>query len=140
MTSERKTTANRNNARKSTGPSSKEGRDASRRNAFRYGLSIDIGTDPAFHEGIQELARVLSASDGTQKVCGHVREAAEAQFDLLRIRKTRARLFETLYFGQPTASDSLAKLNQELAKLERYERRAFSRRKRALRLLYCCPI
>jgi hypothetical protein len=135
MTSERKIIANRNNGKKSTGPRSKAGRDASRRNALRHGLAIDIGTDPAFHEGIQELANVLSLSDGTQKVGEHAREAAEAQLDLLRIRRTRAWLFETLYFGQPVASDSLAKLNHELAKLERYERRAFSRRKRALRLL-----
>jgi hypothetical protein len=41
-------------------------------------------------------------------------------------------LFETLYLGKLAASDGLAKLNHELAKLERYERRAFSRRRRAL--------
>jgi hypothetical protein len=96
-------------------------------------LAIAIGIDPAFHEGIEELAKALSLSNGTQKVGELARQAAEAQFDLLRIRRTRAWLFETLYFGKPAASDSLAKINDELAKLERYERRAVSRRKRALR-------
>jgi hypothetical protein len=33
------------------------------------------------------------------------------------------------------APDNLTKLNNELAKLERYERRAFSKRKRGLRAL-----
>src|SRR5216684_1637846 len=125
MSSDQQIAANRNNAKRSTGPRSKAGREVSRRNALRHGLAIDIGNDPAFHDDIEELAKVLSHSGGTQKVCGHARDAAEAQFDLLRIRRTRAWLFETLYFGQPAASDGLAKLNDELAKLERYERRAF---------------
>jgi hypothetical protein len=50
----------------------------------------------------------------------------------LRIRKIRAWLFETLYFVQSAVPGTVAKLNNELAKLERYERRAFSKRKRAL--------
>jgi hypothetical protein len=59
---------------------------------------------------------VLSLSEGTQKVGEHAREAAKAQFDLLRIRRTRAWLFETLYSVQPAAPQNLAKLNDELAK------------------------
>jgi hypothetical protein len=40
-----------------------------------------------------------------------------------------------IYFVGGPASDRLAELNDKLAKLERYERRAFSRRKRALRAM-----
>lgn len=79
------------------------------------------------------MATVLSLSSGAQKVSEHARQAAEAELDLTRIRKIRARLFETLYFADTAAPDSMTKLNDALAKLERYERRAFSRRKRALR-------
>jgi glutathione synthase/RimK-type ligase-like ATP-grasp enzyme len=135
MPSDRKITANRNNAKKSTGPRSKADQMASRRNARRHGLTIDIGADPAFHEDIEKLATVLSLASGTQKVSEHAREAAEAEFDLTRIRKIRARLFETLYFASTAAPDGLTELNDKLAKLERYERRAFSRRKRALRAM-----
>ena len=71
-----------------------------------------------------------------QIVSGVAREAAEAQFDLSRIRKIRACLYETIYFGGRRGGlDRLAELNDKLAKLDRYERRALSRRKRALRLL-----
>jgi glutathione synthase/RimK-type ligase-like ATP-grasp enzyme len=133
MSSDRKITANRNNAKKSTGPRSKAGREASRRNARRHGLAIDIGADPAFHEDIEQLATVLSLSSGAQKVSEHARQAAEAELDLTRIRKIRARLFETLYFADTAAPNGMTELNNALAKLERYERRAFSRRKRALR-------
>jgi len=69
-----------------------------------------------------------------QNVDNCAREAAGAELDLLRVRKIRASLFETLSFVTNDAtSGSLANLNDKLAKLARYERRAFSRRKRALR-------
>jgi hypothetical protein len=44
-------------------------------------------------------------------------------------------LLEKLYFAAGAAPDGITDLNGKLAKLERYERRAFSRRKRALRAL-----
>jgi len=62
------------------------------------------------------------------------REAAAAELDLIRIRKIRALMFETIYFDDD-APNGLVDLNDQLSKLERYERRAFSRRKRALRAI-----
>jgi hypothetical protein len=134
MTSDQQIAANRKNAKRSTGPRSKAGRDVSCRNAFHHGLAVSIGSDPAFHDDIENLAKALSLESGPRKASQSARMAAEAELDLLRIRKIRAWLFQTLYFGQP-APYGLTKLNDELAKLERYERRAFSRRKRALRLM-----
>jgi hypothetical protein len=74
-----------------------------------------------------------------QNVSERARKAAEAELDLLRIRKIRAALFESLYFANEAAPDRLTELNDKLAKLERYERRAFSRRKRALRAILYVP-
>jgi hypothetical protein len=133
MPSDQQVAANRANAQKSTGPRSKVGREISRRNSLRLGLAISIRADAAVHDDIEKLAKMLTSSDKNQILPENVRVAAEAQFELLRIRRTRAWLFETLYFGKPATSDGLEELNKELAKLERYERRAFSRRKRALR-------
>ena len=134
MPSERQIAANRKNAKKRTGPRSKAGREASCRNARRHGLAIAIETDPAFHADIEKLAKVLSPSDGTKNVDERAREAAGAELDLLRIRKIRASLFETLSLvANDATSGNVAEVNDKLAKLERYERRAFSRRKRALR-------
>ena len=129
MASERQIAANQKNAKKSTGPRSKAGREASRRNARRHGLAIAIETDPAFQDDIEMLAKHLSQS---QKVDEHARDAARAEFDLLRVRKIRTWLFETLYYDA-TTTESMVELNDKLAKLERYERRAFSRRRRAMR-------
>ena len=134
MPSDRQIAANRNNAKKSTGPRSDAGRAASRRNARRHGLAISVGTDPAFQDEIEKLAKTLSLSRGVQHVDERAREAAEAELDLLRIRKVRAWVLETFYFaGNGGTSSNLAEMNDKLVKLERYERRAFSRRNRALR-------
>ncbi len=133
--SERKIAANRSNAKKSTGPRSKAGRQASRRNALRHGLAIDIRTDPAYHDDIEQLAKMMSRAGGRQSVSDSARDAAEAVLDLSRIRKIRASLFETIYFSDTAAPDRLTELNDNLAKLERYERRAFSRRNRAMRAM-----
>jgi len=62
-------------------------------------------------------------------------ETAEAEIDLLRIRKIRAWLYDTHYFTDAALPNRLTELNESFAKLERYERRAFSRRKRALRAM-----
>src|SRR5437879_4788443 len=126
MLSDRQIAANRNNAKKSTGPRSDAGPGASRRNARRHGLAIAIGTDPAFQDEIEKLAKALALSRGVQHVDERAREAAEAELDLLRIRKVRAWVLETLYFAANGATSSnLAEVNDKLAKLERYERRAF---------------
>jgi hypothetical protein len=49
--------------------------------------------------------------------------------------KIRATLYETIYFADAAASDCLTELNDKLAKIERYQRRAFSRRNRSLRTM-----
>jgi hypothetical protein len=130
MTSSRQIAANRSNAQKSTGPRSKAGLDALRCNALRHGLAVPIGTGPEFRDDIERLAKLLSSDPQDSSA----RSVAEAELDLLRIRKIRAGLFDALYCAE--APGQLAELNDRLAKLERYERRAFSRRKRALRIMH----
>jgi hypothetical protein len=76
MLSDRQIAANRNNAKKSTGPRSDAGRAASRRNARRHGLAIAIGTDPAFQDEIEKSAKTLSLSRGVQHVDERAREAS----------------------------------------------------------------
>jgi hypothetical protein len=134
MASDRQIVANRRNAKKSTGPRSEAARGRLRLNALRHGLAIPVSTDPAIRENIAKLAEVLSLSAGEPIVSENARDAAAAELDLLRIRKFRAVQFET-YLANGATPDSLVELNDNLARFERYERRAFSRRKRALRAL-----
>lgn len=132
MTSDRKADSNRKNSQKSTGPRSERGRRRSGRNALRHGLAVAIGADPFVANEIKLLEKGLMTVYGGKTAGELARRVAEAEMDLLRIRKLRAESFKTTYDNpEPTLTD-YAELNASLAKLERYERRAFSRRKSAL--------
>jgi hypothetical protein len=135
MTSDRKIESNRKNAQKSTGPRSEAGQRRSRRNALRHGLAIAIGSDPSFSEDIKRLASALAQGRSGQHIVESAHQAAEAEIDLLRIRKLRASRFNAVLGNPETKFDDHSEFNEELATLERYERRAFSRRKRAFRAM-----
>jgi hypothetical protein len=135
MTSERKIAANRNNARKSTGPRTEAGRATSRQNARRHGLATGIGSDPAFRDDIEMLAALLSRASGRENIGEFAREAAEAHLDLVRIRKIRAGVYARMRFFGNASTEDLMEAAEQFARLERYERRAFSRRKRAMCLI-----
>ena len=133
MTSGRRIAANRKNAKKSTGPRSAAGRATSRHNARRHGLATGIGSDPALRDDIEILAKLLAG--GRENFGEFAREAAEAHLDLTRIRRIRAGLFARMRFFDAASTEDLMALAEQFARLERYERRAFSRRNRALRLI-----
>jgi hypothetical protein len=135
MTSDRKIESNRKNAQKSTGPRSEAGQRRSRRNALRHGLAVAIGSDPSFSEDIKRLAGALARGRSGRNVGEIAHQAAEAEIDLLRIRKLRAARFNAVLGNPGHELDDQSEFNEELAKLERYERRAFSRRKRAFRAM-----
>jgi hypothetical protein len=135
MTSDRKIASNRKNAQRSTGPRSASGQRRSRRNALRHGLSIAIGSDPSFSDDIKRLAGALAQGRSGQNIGEFAHQAAEAEIDLLRIRKQRALLFDAILEHPTPQLDHHSDLNEQLAKLERYERRAYSRRKTALRAM-----
>jgi hypothetical protein len=76
VTSERKIAANRNIAKKSTGPRSNAGRAVSRRNALRHGLAVSIGNESAFGDVVEDLAKVLSGASISGRPPGSAGEAA----------------------------------------------------------------
>jgi hypothetical protein len=130
MASEQQIAANRRNAKKSTGPRSADGKARSRRNALRHGLSITSRANPAFQKDVMLLARALSLAG--KDIGDAALIAADAEIDLLRIRKYRAALIEE---SRSQAGPVNCDLENELDTLERYERRAFSRRNKALRAI-----
>lgn len=129
MTSDRQRAANRMNAKKSTGPVSASGKRRSRQNALRHGLAVSA--DPLLLADVDRMAQIFSRARGEPSITLITQDAAAAEIDLLRIRKIRASTFEIFYKSERSLKD-LAQLNQELGRLDRYERRAFSRRRQAL--------
>ncbi|AWN41151.1 hypothetical protein DK389_12230 [Methylobacterium durans] len=97
MTSPAQTAANRENARKSTGPRTRAGKDRASRNAFRHGLAVDLSADPRWGLQVEEVARAIAGPRaGEGPALAAARLVAEAQLHLVRIRSIRAGLLSEL--------------------------------------------
>jgi hypothetical protein len=127
MTSDLKVASNQKNAKNSTGPKSDAGKRRAARNALSHGLAVPVSNIAALQSDIETLALSIARASGERAITELSRQVAEAQLEILRIRSVRAAIFAT--------ETSYDELNNRLASLERYERRAFSRRKRALRAM-----
>ena len=89
VTSARKITSNRANARSSTGPKTAKGRGRSARNALRYGLSLPVLSDPTLSQEVAALARQIAGADAAPEIQELACHIAEAQVDLRRVRGLR---------------------------------------------------
>jgi hypothetical protein len=147
MTSEAKIAANRRNAQRSAGPRTAPAKARVRRNALRHGLAAVVVNDPAVATEVGRVAAALCDPGAAPSDRERALIVAEAQVTLKRIRRVRAEIMEQMSPAPPTrppdAQDTAPMLQVEgnarhldqLLRIERYERRALSRRKRAVRLL-----
>jgi hypothetical protein len=140
MSSAARKAANRRNAQKSTGPRSAAGKDRTRYNALRHGLSIPAALDPTAADRVKELMLALDQVTTGYGEYDFAKVVAEAQVDIERVRQAKAAIVNKA--AQRQSSTDLALTEQvalgfasqtnNLARLERYERRALSLRKRWL--------
>jgi hypothetical protein len=132
MTSPAKIRANRRNALRSTGPRSRAGKAIAARNSRRHGLTLPMLDEPPLAREVVALARRIETSVTGQDAdaAGHVLACriAEAMIDLGRVRLAKLPLAAALD-ADPADRDTLA----QLWRLDRYERYALGRRKRAIR-------
>ena len=140
MSTSRQIAANRDNARSSTGPRTEQGRARASRNARRHGLSVSVVSDPRLSQQVENLARDIVGETASPAVLEMARRFAEAQIDLDRIRRARYHAC-LLALGEGTRSEPGAaevelivrERVRQLKSLDRYERRALSRRRSATR-------
>src|SRR3954470_19594867 len=101
MTSERQSQANRNNAKRSTGPKTVTGKMTSSRNAVRHGFaSSNGGGEASLLDLVDALRRSLNF--GEERAVG----VGQARFTLARIRSLRYQALAT--FLQSNRADDLA--------------------------------
>jgi hypothetical protein len=125
MTSAAVRAANRANAARSTGPRTRAGKAAVARNAVCHGLSLPVLADPALAAEVVTLARRIAGADASAARHAAAVRIAEAQVDVLRVRRVRAQIMAE-GFGEDD-------ITARLMRLDRYERRALSRRKAAIK-------
>ena len=132
MATERQIKANRENAKRSTGPKTAAGRLKSSRNSLRHGLSLPLTFDAAASAKTDQIAQLLVPENAEDAQVMAATEVAQAQAELLRIGAVRNELMAELDLtvGTPNV-DQL----RRLAALDRYERLAVARRRQAIRNL-----
>jgi hypothetical protein len=130
MASERQLRANRENAKKSTGPKTVAGRARSSRNALRHGLSLPLKLDAEAAAKAEQIRQMLVSEQPDAGNGSAASEVAQAQLDLSRIRAVRGAMMVQLA-SMPAELTSL----RRLVALDRYEGRALARRNRARRWL-----
>jgi hypothetical protein len=110
------------------GPRTARGKAHSARNALRHGLSLPVAADPATAAAVEALARQICPA-AEAETAALAQAVAEAQVDLVRIRRARHELIAAALIR----CHDTGELARRLATMNRYERRALSRRKFAIR-------
>jgi hypothetical protein len=153
-----RTSANRRNAAKSTGPRSIAGKQRASKNSYRHGLSARIGANSQLDSRIERLARAIAGDARDPIRLEYARTAAQAEFDLARIRELKVALIqqaknlkevelaqaaeegaiEATIANSESEREAMAlcRAVPDLLSLDRYERRAAAQRVRAIRNLF----
>lgn len=129
MATEKQIAANRANAKRSTGPKTAAGKRRSSRNAYRHGLSGPVLWDPAILAKVDSTARDCFEEPAAEDQLTSAADFFRAQIDLLRIGAIRTEKWASI--SQKEGEDFNPKDLKRLAALDRYERYAFTKRRKA---------
>src|SRR5262245_24030956 len=98
MTSAGKLRPNRANSLRSTGPRTAAGRARSAQNARRHGLGSPVLSNPALSAEVEMIAQRI-AGDANPELLELARRIAEAEVDVIRVRRVRTELISRALSG-----------------------------------------
>lgn len=96
MATERQIAANGRNSRNSSGPRSSAGKRRASRNSYRHGLTARVTSNAEFVKAVERLARQIAGDKMDVLTLADARAAAQAQFDIARVRRVKVALIETM--------------------------------------------
>ena len=130
MATEKQIAANRANAKHSTGPKTLAGKLKSSRNAYRHGLSGRAPPDLAGSASVNLMAHMLFNEQASEDQQTSFADFARAQAELLRVQAIRTEQLRMI-----DLNNTNVEILKRIAALDRYERYALTRRRRARRKL-----
>jgi hypothetical protein len=131
LATEKQIAANRANAKHSTGPRTAAGKLKSSRNAHRHGLSGPMPLDLPSAATVNFIALELAGEYATEDRLISAAHFASAQMELFRIRAIRSDQYAKVDLFN---TNNLKELKR-LAAIDRYERYALTKRRRASKQL-----
>jgi hypothetical protein len=134
MITPRRINAARVNGAKSRGPRTSAGRERSAKNSQKLGLSLPLSLSPSGHRLYGDLMDLFGGklSDPELKAAADAATHAQIHLEMVLEAKRTAMTKASAVLEQPAAFKKAIRL---AASCERYEARAFSKRKKALRRL-----
>jgi hypothetical protein len=126
MATERQIAANQRNAKRSTGPRTTTGKKMSSRNSYKHGLSLALLPDGAMRDRMELLVRQAAGPDASNECIEAATDFATAYHEIQRVRDVQ----NVMLTDQDPAKASPEQLD-ELIATNRYERRAFTKQRRA---------
>jgi hypothetical protein len=133
MTLERKVAANRTNGREGGGPRTAAGKAKASRNARRHGLSAKCHLNSDVSGQIELIMNAICGDDPNPSVREEARTIAHSAVMLHRTQIQNLATLERIRDVGPEATDCMGEAVAELTRFARYERRAWSTQKKAMR-------